>query len=82
MPFTEIGRTRGEANLEEMGTCVWSPVERSDFGIVSLSWHLNLLEKMQIVLQLKCYKENLKDRGKERISELKKEESEVTMLLL
>lgn len=36
MPFTEISRTRGEANLEEMGTCVWSPVERSDFGIVSL----------------------------------------------
>lgn len=46
MLFIEIGRIRGEVNLEEMGICVWSFVERLDFGIVSLLWYLNLLEKM------------------------------------
>lgn len=77
LPFTEIGKTREEANLKEMDTCIWSPEERPSLGTASLYiWYLNASDMLQIVLQLKCYKEKSKNRGEEIIYYFKEEESE------
>lgn len=51
MPFAETSKTREETSLEEMGTCIWSPQERSDLGIVSLSKSI----RQDANSSVKCY---------------------------